>query len=47
VVFIAYELLNYQYFPLFYTDENGHIVRIEEDGSETVFYDTISVVVVK
>ena len=38
---------NYRYFPLFYTDENGYTVKIEEDGSETVFYDTISVMVVK
>ena len=37
---------NYRYFPSFYTNKNGHTVRIEEDGSETVFYDTISVVVV-
>jgi hypothetical protein len=38
---------NYQYFPLFYTNENDYTVRIEEDGSETVFYNTISVVVVE
>jgi hypothetical protein len=41
VVFTTYEL---SIFPLSYTDENGYTVRIEKDGSETVFYDTISVV---
>ena len=38
---------NFRYFASFYTNKNSHTVRIEEDGSKTVFYNTISVIVVE